>query len=111
MDLFISGAVAFGLVVGWVTYRALRRTSPGGLSDIAAVIGAVGGVAVTSLFPKQTEAFGGYCIGLAVGFFLYLIVSILVAKLEKDPNKVSDWLGENRPRGPSPTSEETHPTL
>src|ERR1019366_8214087 len=99
MDYFIAGAVAFGVVVGWVTYRTLRRSSTGGLSDIASVIGAVGGAAVTSLFPKQSEAFGAYCLGLAGGFFSYLIISIIVAKKEEDPKKVSEWLGEN-PRPP-----------
>jgi NhaP-type Na+/H+ or K+/H+ antiporter len=32
------GAAAFGLVIGWVTYRTLRRSSDAtGLSDIATV--------------------------------------------------------------------------
>ncbi len=67
------GALAFGLVVGWITYRTLRwKTGPVGLSDLSAVLGAVGGAAVTSLFDTP-YLFGAYGIGLAVGFFGYFI--------------------------------------
>ena len=72
------GAFCFGLVVGWITYRTLRRTKTNGLSDIATVIGAVGGAAVLSLFPAETNAFGAYSIGLAIGFFAYLAVAGVV---------------------------------
>ena len=65
------GAVCFGLVIGWITYRTLvRRAGEAALSDIATVLGAVGGGAVTGLF-KDQDLFGCYCIGLAVGFFAY----------------------------------------
>jgi uncharacterized membrane protein YeaQ/YmgE (transglycosylase-associated protein family) len=66
------GAVLFGVVVGWVTYRTLiRRSDEATLSDIATVIGAVGGGAVVGLFDSP-HLFGLYSIGLAVGFFGYL---------------------------------------
>ena len=72
------GALAFGLVIGWVTYRTLRKTNETvALSNIATVIGAVGGAAVTSLFDSQ-GLFAAYCIGLAIGFFLYLILGATV---------------------------------
>lgn len=72
------GAVAFGVVVGWVTYRTLRRRSSAvELSDIATVIGAVGGAAVTALF-QNGDLFGWYAIGLAVGFFGYLLLGVTV---------------------------------
>jgi len=83
------GALAVGVVIGWVTYRTIRRTQSSGLSDISAVIGAVGGAAVTSLFPSGSQAFGAYGLGLAGGFFSYLIVSLIVAD-----QKVNEWLGE-----------------
>jgi uncharacterized membrane protein YeaQ/YmgE (transglycosylase-associated protein family) len=68
------GAVCFGLVVGWVTYRTLaRRTDGVALSDIATVIGAVGGAAVVGIF-NDKSLFGLYSIGLAIGFFGYLSV-------------------------------------
>ncbi len=68
------GALLFGIVVGWVTYRTLIRSSAGvQLSDIATVIGAVGGAAVTGLFNNK-HLFGLYAVGLAAGFFAYLLV-------------------------------------
>jgi uncharacterized membrane protein YeaQ/YmgE (transglycosylase-associated protein family) len=81
------GALCFGLVIGWVTYRTLRRTKANGLSDIATVIGAVGGAAVTTLFPSSSDLFSAYCIGLAIGFFAYLLVSGIVER-----GKVGNWL-------------------
>jgi len=74
------GALCFGLVIGWIAYRTLRRSGETvALSDIATVIGAVGGAAVTGLF-KDQALFGIYCIGLALGFFLYLIVAVTALK-------------------------------
>ena len=74
------GALCFGLVIGWITYRTLRRRAEAvALSDIAAVIGAVGGAAVTGLFKSET-LFGAYCIGLAIGFFLYLVIAVTALK-------------------------------
>jgi uncharacterized membrane protein YeaQ/YmgE (transglycosylase-associated protein family) len=74
------GALCFGLVIGWITYRTLRRRAEAvALSDIATVIGAVGGAAVTGLFKSET-LFGAYCIGLAIGFFLYLIIAVTALK-------------------------------
>jgi hypothetical protein len=73
------GAFAFGLVVGWITYRTLRRSGETvALSNIATVIGAVGGAAVTGLF--EAELFGWYSLGLAGGFFFYLLLAVSVLK-------------------------------
>lgn len=83
---------AFGLVVGWVTYRTLRRSRQNGISDLATVIGAVGGASVTAMFPPQSDAFGAYGTGLAAGFFAYLIVSLFVAGRERQ--SVNEWLGD-----------------
>lgn len=72
------GALCFGLVVGWISYRTLRRKEGvAALSDISAVISAIGGAAVTALF-KDAALFGLYAIGLAVGFFAYFVVSVAV---------------------------------
>lgn len=88
MSIAIVGALVFGIVVGWITYRTLRRKDGAALlSDIATVIGAVGGAAVTALF-ESGDMFGAYCIGLGVGFFLYLIVAL---RLE-GKKAVSTWL-------------------
>jgi hypothetical protein len=86
------GAVCFGLVIGWVAYRTIRRSNKvAGLSDLATVIGAVGGGAVTGLFPEKSSLFGLYCIGLAVGFFGYLVTAMMLAPKGES---VNEWLGE-----------------
>ncbi len=70
------GAVCFGVVVGYVVYRSLARSGPtSSVSDIAAVIGAVGGGVVTTVFdPTKSDAFGYYSVGLLIGMVLYPIV-------------------------------------
>ena len=78
MDVPNIGAICFGVIVGWVTYRTLRRTGETvALSNIATVIGAIGGGAVTALF-KSPEIFGYYSMGLAAGFFAYLFLAAWV---------------------------------
>jgi uncharacterized membrane protein YeaQ/YmgE (transglycosylase-associated protein family) len=94
--MLITGSICFGLVIGWVTYRTLRRSPTNGLSDIAVIIGAVGGAAITTLFPYGTEMFSYYCFGLAIGFFAYLIVAgIIVARSRKNTElaAINEWLG------------------
>lgn len=97
MSIELWGAGAFGLVVGWITYRTLRRTETTGLSDLATVIGAVGGAAITGLFPEQTGAFGAYGIGLAIGFFGYFVTSLILASRTKGLSAVNEWLGGQEP--------------
>jgi len=81
-----AGPIAFGLVIGWVTYRTLRRTGETvALSNIATVLGAIGGAAVTAIF-KDGDLFARYCIGLAIGFFAYVILGNTLFKS-------STWLG------------------
>lgn len=66
------GALLFGVVIGWITYRTLARKAGGAqISDIATVVAAVGGGAVTGLFGDR-GLFGMYAIGLFIGFFAYL---------------------------------------
>jgi hypothetical protein len=74
------GAICFGVVIGYITYRTLARASAGAaISDIASVIAAVGGGAVTVLFdPQQSDAFGWYAIGLVIGMTLYLVISLAI---------------------------------
>ena len=74
-----SGAFWFGIVIGFVTYRTLQHSANSGISDIAAVIGAVGGGAVLALFPVDSRRFDWYAIGLAIGFFFYLALSLTIA--------------------------------
>jgi hypothetical protein len=75
------GAACFGLAVGFITYRTLARTTDKtAITDLTAVIGAIGGGAVTGLFnPQHGDLFGWYSIGLASGlavfFLLYLALN------------------------------------
>ena len=86
MHVQAVGAVCFGVIMGWVTYRTLRRTGETvAISNIASVAAAVGGAAVTGLF--KGNLFGWYCIGLAVGFFAYLVLGATVLKN-------TAWLGD-----------------
>jgi len=71
-----AGAFWFGAVIGWVTSVSFHSQSEHHVKDIAAVIGAVGGAAVTRLFPEQQGAFPNYCIGLAVGFAANIVCAI-----------------------------------
>jgi uncharacterized membrane protein YeaQ/YmgE (transglycosylase-associated protein family) len=85
------GTLLFGVVIGWVAYRTLRRSEDKvGLSDIATVIAAVGGGAVMQRFDDR-GLFGWYAVGLAAGFFGYLIVAMLL-----EGRKVSSWMGAQR---------------
>ena len=94
MTLNEWGALCFGLVIGWVTYRTVRRATVTGLSDLATVIGAVGGAAVTALFPSTGRPFGAYGIGLAIGFGLYLVTALVLASVSgKGVGAVQEWLG------------------
>ncbi|WP_331732489.1 hypothetical protein [Streptomyces sp. NBC_00989] len=62
------GACCFGVAIGYITYRTLIRTEKAAVSDLTAVVGAVGGAAVTGLFdPQQGDTFGWYAIGLLTG--------------------------------------------
>jgi len=96
MDVTACGALCFGFVIGWITYRTLRRREgAAALSDIATVLGAVGGAAVTKLF--SGDAFGYYSIGLLCGFFLYLVIALWLYGRES----VGGWMkGSQEGNGP-----------
>jgi hypothetical protein len=75
-----AGVLCFGLVVGYITYRTLvRTTANAAVSDLATVIGAVGGGAVTGLVKPGTAVFGWYGLGLAAGFAGYAVLYRLAA--------------------------------
>jgi hypothetical protein len=76
------GAFAFGTVMGWFLYFTNRyRKGDTQLSDIATLIGVIGGSAVTALFGAAgTTLFGAYGIGLAAGFFAYFIVLVIMVR-------------------------------
>lgn len=86
------GPFCFGLVIGWVTYRTLRRKAEAvALGDIASVLGAVGGATVIALF--KNSAFDSYCVGLAVGFFAYFITGAWIGRKKDAAGKsLGDWM-------------------
>jgi uncharacterized membrane protein YeaQ/YmgE (transglycosylase-associated protein family) len=88
MSFVTAGAICFGLMMGWITHRTLRRREGSvALSDIATVLGAVGGAAVTALF-KDAEIFGAYSVGLAAGYFGYFLVALILGK------NAPEWMGD-----------------
>ena len=75
------GAVCFGVAIGYITYRTLVRKSDAAISDIAAVVAAVGGGVVAERFSdKGTDTFGWYSIGLLVGMAAFLVLRLTVEK-------------------------------
>ena len=70
------GAVFFGLVIGWISYRVMRLTAGTNLlSAIAIIMATVGGAAVGTLL-KNEVLFGWYAIGLAIGFLVYFALGL-----------------------------------
>lgn len=67
----VIGALVFGVVVGYLTYRTLVRAEQTAISDLNAIIAAIGGGAVTQLFAPSSDAFAWYAIGLAGGLTLF----------------------------------------
>jgi hypothetical protein len=80
--LQMLGAGCFGAVVGWYLYYVNRyRKDDIKLADVVTLIGAIGGAAVTTLFPAKTDLFGAYGIGLAVGFFAYFLILLVMVRI------------------------------
>ncbi len=99
MDWKIAGALAFGLVLGWNVYFVNRyRRGDISFGDLATLLGVVGGAAVLSLFPNNTDLFGAYGVGLGLGFFAYFLV--LVGMVRISPNFDSDWFLDGRRKNP-----------
>ena len=71
MSVQTIGVICFGLLVGFITYRTLVRAATTAVSDLAAVIAAVGGGAVTAVAKPGTDQFGWYAIALLAGFVAY----------------------------------------
>lgn len=91
--MFTTGAFWFGIVIGYVTYRTLHHKPDSGITDIAAVIGAVGGAAVVKLFPSDNGQFDIYALGLAIGFFFYLLLSLVLGAVV-GPETAKRFLGQ-----------------
>lgn len=93
--LQIFGAMGFGAIIGWLVYYINRyRTGDVQFSDLATVIGILGGGAIMALFPASTDLFGGYGIGLFIGFFSYFLYLNLQVRISK--NFTVDWFLDGR---------------
>ncbi|VAW33031.1 hypothetical protein MNBD_CHLOROFLEXI01-4192 [hydrothermal vent metagenome] len=99
--LQIAGAMGFGALIGWLVYYINRyRTGDVQFSDLATIIGILGGGAILALFPPSTDLFGGYGIGLFVGFFSYFIYLNVQVSISK--KFTVDWFldGRSKKLGP-----------
>jgi len=100
MDWKMTGALAFGIVIGWYVYYVNRyRKEDVQIGDITTIIGAIGGGAVLALFERNPDLFGAYAIGLAVGFFLYFLILTILVRVSD--NFDSDWFLDGRRRDPA----------
>jgi hypothetical protein len=85
-----SGAFYFGFVVGFFAYRVVKHVAKPAISDLAAVVAAIGGAAVLKLFPAESARFDAYAYGLAFGVLLYLVLSVALGLWKGD--KAADIL-------------------
>jgi hypothetical protein len=79
--LQLVGAGGFGALLGWYVYYVNRhRREEVKLGDLVTLVGVIGGGAVLTLFPEETDLFGAYGIGLFLGFFGYFAFLLLLVK-------------------------------
>jgi hypothetical protein len=98
-QLQLIGAGCFGALIGWYVYYINRyRKGDVQISDLVSVIGVVGGGAVLALFKPESDLFGAYGIGLAIGFFSYFIVLNILVTVSK--NFDADWFLDGRRKRP-----------
>jgi hypothetical protein len=91
-----AGALAFGVVIGWFVYFVNRYRSEVALADVAVILAAIGGGAVLDLFPEQSTLFGYYGLGLALGFFAYFVVLVVLVRTNRDRGWTSEWFLDGR---------------
>jgi hypothetical protein len=110
--LQMTGAGCFGAVVGWYLYYINRyRGERVQLKDLVTLVGVLAGSGVVALFPARTDLFGAYGIGLALGFFSYLVVLLVLVR--RSENFDLDWFLDGRrkrPQDPFFVPAEVHPT-
>lgn len=98
-QLHLFGAGAFGVLIGWYVYYINRyRRAEVQFSDLVTVIGIIGGSAILKLFDAGTDLFGAYGLGLAIGFFGYFIVLLLLVAASDNFNW--DWFLDGRRKEP-----------
>jgi len=98
--LQLLGAGGFGALIGWYVYYVNRyRKGDVQLSDIATIIGILGGGAILALFPAASDLFGAYGIGLFAGFFGYYLALLIKVGISK--NFSVDWFLDGRRKAPA----------
>lgn len=96
----LVGAGCFGAIIGWYVYFINRyRKADIQWSDLATLIGIIGGAAITRLFGESTDLFGAYGIGLAIGFFTYFLTLIILVHISKDSFNYA-WFLDGRRKTP-----------
>ena len=99
MDIKILGAAAFGALIGWYVYYINRhRPDQVQFGDLVTIVGVLGGGAILALFPAGSDLFGGYGIGLAIGFFGYFLTLLVLVGLS--PNFNVDYFLDGRRKKP-----------
>jgi len=79
--LQLVGAGCFGLIIGWFIYYINRhRKDDVTVSDLVTLVGVLGGATILALFPAQTDLFGAYGVGLAIGFFGYFVTLLIMVR-------------------------------
>jgi hypothetical protein len=68
------GALCFGGVIGWITRYILAFAKEITINGLATIIGALGGAAIVKLFSTDGIMFPFYCIGLACGFGIFVLL-------------------------------------
>jgi hypothetical protein len=97
MTLESAGAFAFGTVIGWVTYFTMRYSKEHAMSDIAVAVGAVGGAAVLKLFSAGSALFPAYSLGLATGFFVYVLIMFIATLIAEGWKGVANQDSKKNP--------------
>ena len=100
--LSLIGSGAFGLVIGWIAYRTLRRAKDARIGDLATVVAALGGGVVISIQFPDPDLFACYALGLAGGFFSYLVVAAMVGKRERREDAL--WAEARQRQGALPSA-------
>jgi hypothetical protein len=90
MWVMALGAICFGFVVGYITYRTLARTTEKAvITDLTVVVSVLGGAAVTGLFnPDHGDLFGWYAIGLAIGLAAFFLLHLAMSGPESTINVI-----------------------
>lgn len=76
------GVFAIGFVFGYLLLYAVRHTKEFSIEMLSTAIGAVGGATVIAWLGKFDNWIGPYGIGLAAGFVVYFVLSLILGGLE-----------------------------